>query len=63
MAKDFASAHAWLEDNAQNIKVNWPPAHAAEALRDLDDRLTRAFSSKIAIAIFDACVGAMPPLG
>ena len=60
MAKDFANAHNWLEDNAQNIKVNWPPAHAAEALRDLDDRLTRAFSSKIAIAIFDACVGAKP---
>lgn len=50
--KDFANAQRWLLANDKNLRSVWTTLQAADKLKDLDDRLTKAFASKMAVAIF-----------
>ena len=43
-----------MEENQQNIAHHWPAERTAKALKDLDERLTKAFTSKLAVALFEA---------
>ncbi|GAA5973247.1 hypothetical protein JCM11641_003033 [Rhodosporidiobolus odoratus] len=52
--KDFSNARAWLLANEKNLKGFWTALQAADKLKDLDDRLTKAFASKMSVAIFSA---------
>ncbi|GAA5908742.1 uncharacterized protein JCM6883_004157 [Sporobolomyces salmoneus] len=52
--RDFGNAKKWLEANDKNLKSIWTALQAADKLKDLDDRLTKAFASKMSIAIFSA---------
>ncbi|GAA6012604.1 hypothetical protein JCM10207_009054 [Rhodosporidiobolus poonsookiae] len=52
--KDFGNAKVWLESNHKNLTSYWTALQAADKLKDLDDRLTKAFASKMSVAIFSA---------
>ncbi|KAI5475808.1 hypothetical protein MNV49_000819 [Pseudohyphozyma bogoriensis] len=54
IGKDFENAARWLQTNDKNLRSGWTALQAADKLRDLDDRLTKAFSSKMAVALFSA---------
>ncbi|GAA5828973.1 hypothetical protein JCM11251_004084 [Rhodosporidiobolus azoricus] len=52
--KDFTNAKNWLLANDKNLRSIWTALQAADKLQDLDDRLTKAFASKMSVAIFSA---------
>ncbi|GAA5885014.1 hypothetical protein JCM6882_007192 [Rhodosporidiobolus microsporus] len=52
--KDFTNAKNWLLANDKNLRSIWTALQAADKLKDLDDRLTKAFASKMSVAIFSA---------
>ncbi|GAA5924787.1 uncharacterized protein JCM15063_005732 [Sporobolomyces koalae] len=52
--RDFTNAKNWLLANDKNLRSLWTALQAADKLKDLDDRLTKAFASKMAMAIFSA---------
>ncbi|BGO97134.1 tetratricopeptide repeat containing protein [Rhodotorula toruloides] len=52
--RDFTNAKNWLVANDKNLRSVWTALQAADKLKDLDDRLTKAFASKMSIAIFTA---------
>lgn len=52
--RDFTKAKEWLQANDKNLRSIWTALQAADKLRDLDDRLTKAFASKMSVAIFSA---------
>ncbi|KAL7411716.1 hypothetical protein BDY24DRAFT_395805 [Mrakia frigida] len=54
ISRDFDKAAFWMEENQQNIAHIWPADRSAKALKDLDERLTKAFTSKLAVALFEA---------
>ncbi|CED85329.1 Tetratricopeptide repeat-containing domain [Phaffia rhodozyma] len=54
VARDFEKAAIWMEENQQNITYNWPPAKTAKVLKELDDGLTKSFTAKLGVAIFES---------
>lgn len=52
--RDFRKAKEWLLANDKNLRSIWTALQAADKLKDLDDRLTKAFASKMSVAIFSA---------
>ncbi|GAA6035035.1 hypothetical protein JCM8097_002154 [Rhodosporidiobolus ruineniae] len=52
--RDFGNARVWLTTNDKNLRSIWTALQAADKLKDLDDRLTKAFASKMSVAIFSA---------
>ncbi|GAA5967843.1 hypothetical protein JCM3765_001898 [Sporobolomyces pararoseus] len=52
--RDFTNAKNWLLANDKNLRSIWTALQAADKLKDLDDRLMKAFASKMAMAIFSA---------
>lgn len=54
ISKDFNNAKRWLLDNDKNLRSAWTAIQAGDKLRNLDDRLTKAFASKMSVAIFSA---------
>lgn len=43
-----------LQENDKNLKSKWTALQAAEKLRELDNRLTKSFTSKISLGVFSA---------
>ncbi|GJN88024.1 hypothetical protein Rhopal_000980-T1 [Rhodotorula paludigena] len=54
ISRDFSNAKTWLETNDKNLRSVWTALQACDKLADLDARLTKAFASKMATAIFAA---------
>ncbi|GAA5998100.1 uncharacterized protein JCM10292_002323 [Rhodotorula paludigena] len=54
ISRDFSNAKTWLETNDKNLRSIWTALQACDKLADLDARLTKAFASKMATAIFAA---------
>ncbi|GAA5891383.1 hypothetical protein JCM5296_006507 [Sporobolomyces johnsonii] len=52
--RDFTNAKNWLLSNDKNLRSIWTALQASDKLKDLDQRLTKAFASKMSIAIFSA---------
>ncbi|GAA6047707.1 hypothetical protein JCM3770_001734 [Rhodotorula araucariae] len=52
--RDFSNAKSWLTTNDKNLRSIWTALQASDKLADLDARLTKAFASKMAVAIFAA---------
>ncbi|BGP37366.1 hypothetical protein JCM10449v2_001272 [Rhodotorula kratochvilovae] len=52
--RDFSNAKSWLTANDKNLRSIWTALQASDKLADLDARLTKAFASKMAVAIFSA---------
>ncbi|GAA6064768.1 hypothetical protein JCM10212_004416 [Sporobolomyces blumeae] len=54
IVRDFTNAKNWLIANDKNLRSFWTALQAADKLKDLDARLTKAFATKMSIAIFSA---------
>ncbi|GAA5870905.1 hypothetical protein JCM16303_001625 [Sporobolomyces ruberrimus] len=52
--RDFRNAKNWLLANDKNLRSKWTALEAADKLKDLDDRLTKAFAGKMCCAIFSS---------
>lgn len=52
--RSLTTGRRWLLDNDKNLRSAWTALQAADKLRNLDDRLTKAFASKMSVAIFSA---------
>ncbi|GAA5911040.1 hypothetical protein JCM8208_003965 [Rhodotorula glutinis] len=52
--RDFTAAKSWLITNDKRLRSIWTALQASDKLADLDARLTKAFASKMAVAIFSA---------
>ncbi|KWU44672.1 hypothetical protein RHOSPDRAFT_25581 [Rhodotorula sp. JG-1b] len=52
--RDFRKAKEWLQANDKNLRSIWTALQASDKLKDLDDRLCKAFASKMSVAIFSA---------
>ncbi|KAM0792683.1 hypothetical protein ACM66B_002463 [Microbotryomycetes sp. NB124-2] len=50
--KDFVNAGKWLQANDKNLRSVWTTLQACDKLKDLDDRLNKAFVSKFSVALF-----------
>ncbi|GAA5867683.1 hypothetical protein JCM3774_003374 [Rhodotorula dairenensis] len=52
--RDFRKAKEWLDCHQKHLRSIWTALQASDKLKDLDDRLTRSFASKMSVAIFSA---------